>query len=395
MTERRKQMLMIWLPVLVCLAGILILNNIWQQRYEQAAFGSVSSLSQIILEKDPKAGELLLSSLKEYTYGEGKLTGGDVFLKQYGYTSEDFAGGTGYQGAAAALFTAVLISAVFILSVWFRGKRKQARISGLTKYLEQVNIGAGGTMFQAGEDEFSHLQDEIYKTVTSLYATREAAIKARERFADHLADIAHQLKTPLTAAFLSLQLMEKSASNPYIKTLQNQLGRLNRLEEALLTLSRIDSGTLKLEHSDVDVYTVLNLAADNLEELLAEKEVRVEIPDKSCAGFQGDMEWTMEALINLMKNSMEHSPRGSVIHCDYSQNLLYTEILIRDEGPGFDPEDLPHLFERFYRGKSSGKDGMGIGLALAHSIFELQGGSLTARNLPSGGACFEIRIYSH
>ena len=99
--------------------------------------------------------------------------------------------------------------------------------------------------------------------------------------------------------------------------------------------------------------------------------------------------------MHLIKNAMEHSPRGGTIHCEYFQNPLYTDIRIWDEGAGFAPEDIPHLFERFYRGQSAAKDGSGIGLALSQSLFEMQGGSLEARNLPSGGACFEIRLYSH
>ena len=260
---------------------------------------------------------------------------------------------------------------------------------------DRVNTGAAGTLLQTGEDEFSHLRDEIYKTVTNLYTTRELAVQAKENFADNLANIAHQLKTPLTAALLSLQLMEKSAPNDFIRPVEKQLKRLTRLEEALLTLSKIDSGTLALERSPVDLYTVLNLAAENLGGLPAKKHLRVDIPDKGCVEICGDMEWTMEALLNLMKNCMEHSPQGGTIHCDYAQNPLYAEIRIWDEGPGFDPEDLPRLFKRFYRGKQASGAGAGIGLALAHSLFELQNGCLTARNLPSGGACFEIRFYSH
>ena len=103
----------------------------------------------------------------------------------------------------------------------------------------------------------------------------------------------------------------------------------------------------------------------------------------------------MEALINLMKNCMEHSPSGGRIYCDYTANPLYAEILIWDEGAGFDESDIPRLFERFYRGRNAAPNGIGIGLALTRSIFELQNGTVTARNLPGGGACFEIRIYCH
>lgn len=177
--------------------------------------------------------------------------------------------------------------------------------------------------------------------------------------------------------------------------MERQLARLNRLEESLLTLSEIDAGTLRLEFLRVDIYTALNLAAENLNDLLMKENISVDIPDHGCIEIYGDIEWTMEALINLMKNCMEHSKPGGTIHCDYSSNPLYAEILIWDDGEGFRQEEIPHLFERFYRGKGADGNGIGIGLSLAQSIFELQNGNISARNLPEGGACFEIRMYSH
>ena len=145
----------------------------------------------------------------------------------------------------------------------------------------------------------------------------------------------------------------------------------------------------------VDIYTVLTLAAENLGDLLRPKNVSVSIPEKGCAEVTGDLEWTMEALMNLMKNCMEHSHEGGIIFCDSAQNPLYTEIMIRDQGKGFAKEDIPRLFERFYRGRDAAVSGIGIGLSLARSIIELENGMITARNLPEGGACFEIRIYRH
>jgi signal transduction histidine kinase len=160
-------------------------------------------------------------------------------------------------------------------------------------------------------------------------------------------------------------------------------------------LSKIDAGTLPLKHENVDLYTVLNLAAENLNDLLQRDGITIDIPDNGCIEFSGDMEWTMEAIMNLFKNCMEHSKPGGIVFCDYSSNPLYVEVRIWDNGTGFDPEDLPYLFERFYRGKSAVGNGIGIGLALAKSIIELQNGTITAYNLQNGGACFEIRLFSH
>ena len=174
------------------------------------------------------------------------------------------------------------------------------------------------------------MQDEIYKTVTTLYQTREAAVSAKKNFAENLANIAHQLKTPITAAFLSLQLMKKETANEYANQIEKQLDRLNRLEESLLMLSKIDAGTLLLKHERVDLYTALNLAAENLNDLLQDSHITIEIPENGCIEFFGDLEWTMEAFINLMKNCMEHSQPDGIVHCDYSDNPLYAEIRIWD-----------------------------------------------------------------
>lgn len=286
-------------------------------------------------------------------------------------------------------------SLICCLLFLFWNRKRRRRIEELREYLEQVNIGGGSIWPQAGEDDFSGLQDEIYKTVTELYQTREQALAARNNFAANLYHIAHQIKTPITSASLSLQMLEKTSAPKYMEQIQRQLSRLTYLEESLLLLSRIDSGTLPLERKPVDVFTLLELSAENMEELFREAAVRADIQEAGEVIIQADMEWTMEAVMNLFKNCMEHTPRGGKISCFYEQNPIYTQISIADTGEGFAKEDIPHLFDRFYRGKNAKKDGVGIGLALAKSIIESQNGVIRAKNRPEGGACFEIRFYRH
>ncbi len=189
-------------------------------------------------------------------------------------------------------------------------------------------------------------------------------------------------------------MMRQDMGGKYPEQVEKQLSRLMHLEETLLVLSRMDAGTLTLKKEEVDVYTLLVLAADNLQELFADTGSRVDIPELGEAAVIADLDWTMEAVINVLKNCMEHNAGGTV-YCSYAQNPLCTEILIWDEGKGFEKEDIPHLFERFYRGKNAGEGGIGIGLSLAREIIERQNGTIRARNRPDGGALFEIRFYSH
>lgn len=395
MNERnRKKALLAFSIGFIFLCAVCI-SALWIHSYQQAAFEHISAFCEILIESTPKAEHQVLSALKEYHFLTEQEVDGNNFISQYGYSIDEFCKGLQFDIPAFSFGLFFVLSCIVLFLARNTDNRNRKRIAELTDYLEQVNLGASGTVIQTQEDDFSHLQDEIYKTVTMLYQTKETAITARKRFAENLENIAHQLKTPITAAFLSLQLMKKAAPDNYVKQIEKQLKRLNRLEESLLMLSKIDAGTLSLNDTRVDIYTALNLAADNLTDLLRKENISVEIPDKGCVEFSGDLEWTMEALINLLKNCMEHSHPGGSIYCDYTKNPLYAEILIWDEGTGFDSEDIPHLFERFYRGKRATGNGNGIGLAFAKSVFELQNGTITARNLPSGGACFEIKVYSH
>lgn len=293
--------------------------------------------------------------------------------------------------AAAGFLAGILL---FIFIFLYRNKILSKRIQDLTDYLEQANIGKADILSSFGEDDFSKLEDEIYKTVTFLYQTKDAAVQAKNDFAENLSNIAHQIKTPITAISLSVQMMKQDFAGKHLEQIEKQLLRLTHLEEALLILARLDAGTLLLQKDKVDVFTALVLAADNLQELFAGSGTSIDIPELGEAVITADLEWTMEALMNLMKNCMEHN-RGGTIHCSYTQNPLYTEIYIRDEGEGFAREDIPHLFERFYRGKNAGEGGIGIGLALSKEIIERQNGTIRARNATEGGALFEIRFYSH
>ena len=385
----------------VCAVGLLsasIAAILTAERDNRAQFQLLGSVCRDIMEEQPGMEKTVLSVLKAH---KDNLTGafagaaGENILAEFGYEESDFRVRT--QKTALAIAGTGFLTGVFLLAlaVWHLHKREIARIEALTEYLEQVNTGGPALLPGQTDDPFCKLQDEIYKTVTFACQTRDAALEARQNFAENLSNIAHQLKTPITAISLSAQLLKGDGAEEQAGQIKRQLDRLTHLEEALLLLSRLDAGTLPLDQKEVDVFTLLTLAADNLQEVFAGAGVSVDIPELGEIWMKADLEWTMEAVMNLMKNCMEHTPRGGAVHCSYDQNPLYARIRIWDEGKGFDKADIPHLFERFYRGRNAAEGGIGIGLSLAKSILERQNGTISAGNLPDGGACFEIRVYSH
>lgn len=362
--------------------------------YSRLPFELLNAICGEVIEQEPETKNVISAVLKEYTKGNPDGAAEEGVLSALGYRVSDFSGSASPQNilfAGAGFFTGILL---FLFTFLYRNQTEAARIRALAEYLEQVNTGRAPILSASGEDDFSRLEDEIYKTVTFLYQTKDSAVQAKNDFAENLSNIAHQLKTPITAISLSVQMMKQNMDKKHLEQVGKQLSRLTHLEEALLVLSRIDAGTLHLQKDEVDVYTLLVLAADNLQELFVNSHTSVEIPELGGMLVTVDLDWTMEAVMNLMKNCMEHSPGGTV-RCSYAQNPLYTEILIWDDGEGFAKEEIPHLFERFYRGENACEGGIGIGLALSKEMIERQNGTIRAKNKPDGGALFEIRFYRY
>lgn len=362
--------------------------------YSRLQFELLNVICGKVVEQKPETKNIISAALKEYTEGNTDGVAEEDVLSVLGYHISDFSGSTCGQNALFAAMGFMIGILLFIFTFLYRNKMEAKRIQALAEYLEQVNTGKAAILSTSGEDDFSKLEDEIYKTVTFLYQTREEAVQAKNDFAENLSNIAHQIKTPITSISLSVQMMEQNMDNKHLEQVGKQLLRLAHLEEALLVLSRIDAGILHLQRDEVDVFTLLVLAADNLQELFVSSHTSIDIPEQGEMLVIADLDWTMEAVMNLMKNCMEHSP-GGTIHCSYAQNPLYTEIMIWDDGEGFAKEDIPHIFERFYRGRNACEGGIGIGLALSKEVIERQNGTIRAKNKPDGGALFEIRFYSH
>ncbi len=403
MSGRKNLVILFGFVAAVSLISSAVTAMMLSCHYSRLQFDLVNVICGEVLEQEPEMRNIVSAALKEYTGGNADGVAMGNVLSVLGYRISDFSDSSDTYHMMFAITGFLAGTVLFAATFAFRNKTEAKRIEELSDYLEQVNMGNAVVLSVSGEDLFSKLEDEIYKTVTFLYQTKDAAVQAKNDFAENLSNIAHQIKTPITAISLSLQTlsempMKKEYEKDRMEQIKKQLNRLIYLEESLLVLSRLDAGTLMFQKEDVDVFTLLVLAADNLQELFADSGTSIDIPESGEMAVTADLNWTMEAVMNVMKNCLEHNAGGTV-HCSYGQNPLYTEILIWDEGEGFAKEDIPHLFKRFYRGKNADAGGnirgggIGIGLALSKEIIEHQNGTIRAKNLPDGGACFEIRLY--
>lgn len=226
----------------------------------------------------------------------------------------------------------------------------------------------------------------------------EALKKDKIFLADSIADISHQIRTPLTsinliANFLADEELSDERRLSLVKDLFQLLSRIDWLISTLLKISKLDAGTVKFAKDTVKVSELIQKAAKPLAIPMDLRNQQLIIKANGDEQFEGDLAWTAEAIENILKNCMEHTPDGGTIAIEAKDTPIYTELKITDTGPGIDPEDLPHLFERFYKGKNSSSGNVGIGLALARMIITSQNGTIKAENGKGGGAEFTVRFY--
>ena len=287
----------------------------------------------------------------------------------------------------------LLLMLVFCISIY---KRYQ-RISSLADDIDQILHGDHAIDFDSySEGELSILHSEIYKMTIRLREQQQKLMKDKEYLADSLADISHQIRTPLTSINLLVERLSASGltdecRHQLTNELYELLDRIDWLITTLLKISKLDAGTVSFNKETVSLETLIKKSCSPL---LIPIELRgQELIIRADGNFYGDPAWTSEAVGNIVKNCMEHTPDGGRIEINAAENALYSEIVIKDNGTGVSAEDLPHIFERFYKGKDSDGKSFGIGLALSRMIIAGQKGTVKAENRKNAGAMFTLRFY--
>lgn len=293
-----------------------------------------------------------------------------------------------------AVAAGIFYIAVFLYFV----NRRYNAISSLCELIDKALHGSERLISENNvEGELAVLYSEICKLTLRLSEQADALRADKLHLSSAMADISHQLRTPLTSMNLTVSMLSAGEIDVekrivLARELKRSLGRMEWLVEVLLKLARLDSGTARFAREKVSIAELIRRSA---EPLLVPMELKgisfeTEVADES---FVGDLEWSCEALGNLIKNCMEHTESGGCIKIKASETPIYTEIVVSDDGHGFRQEDIPRLFERFYKGRNSAPSSIGIGLALSRMVIASQGGTLSAKNGRNGGAEFTIKFY--
>lgn len=299
----------------------------------------------------------------------------------------------------AALALVVILSLLLIGSCLVFTRWRYRELEKLSVYLREISSGNDSLDVRDNQEgELSILKNDIYKVTLMLSEHRSLLQRDKMQLTDAISDISHQLKTPLTSMTVMADLLSSADLPPakrmeFTHNIRIQLERIDWLVSSLLKLSKIDTKTIPFKKEPILVKQLIQKALEPVLIPMDIKEQTVSINGDDSVSFMGDFNWTAEAIINILKNGVEHTQEGGTIAISYTENALFTEIVIADNGKGIPKEDLPYIFKRFYRGKHASEGSIGIGLAMAHSIIASQNGVIDVMSDGENGTAFRIKFY--
>ncbi len=378
--------------MLIFTIGIVILVNFEKNIINSEINTKINAIVSALQEKYPLVTETEIMAILT------RDTASSNILLKYGYSLKDTLVNNNLVIRFIIIDIVILsLGMVLILISFFKyEKRKNNDIQKITKLLNKINNGNYDLELDSfTEDELSILKSEIYKTTIKLKEQALNSMHDKQNLKTSLEDISHQLKTPLTSITIMLDNLLDEEHNKqkkeFLHDIKREITKLNFLIQNLLKLSKFDANTIVFESQEVDVSSLINAACENLATLSDLKEIKIQVKGPKGVQLKCDFSWQVEALTNIIKNCLEHSPKDGKIEISYGANNVYVWLKIKDYGSGISPKDLPHIFERFYRGEDASRDSIGIGLSLAKTIINHDGGVVSVAS--HHGTTFTIKYY--
>ena len=384
--------------ILISSLTIFIVLTIQYKNYEKIVNLTVSNLIDEIMKKYPETDEQELIRIINSENQEQK----DEVLSKYGYTNNisyikelENSMNTSIRINIAII---ILLGVIAIIVALIYTNKRDKSLRSINKYLDKVNNGNYELKIEDnGEDEISRLRNELYKTTILLRESAENSEKEKTNLSNSLADISHQLKTPLTSIRIMLDNIEENPNmdektrNEFIEEISRQIDWISSLVISLLKLAKFDAGAIVMQDTQINVKKLIDNVINNLAIMIDIKNIKIEEKIDEDVILRADYNWQLEALTNIIKNCIEHSKEDSKIKIEVENNSIFVKIKITDEGEGIAKEDLSHIFERFYKSKQASENSIGIGLSLAKTIIEKENGYIKVDSELGKGTTFEIK----
>lgn len=401
--EVRELILIEIIVLIIGIISILLLNKYSYETYKEAIIENNLYIIDSIISKYPELENEVIDGIINHNISESESY---EILNKYGLDrldTVDYLNNNSYINKTIRkyniIYISILIIIVFSILIIYINKIYN-KIRKLSIYANDIlNNKYNMDIREYSEGDISNLKNDLYKMTIKLKEQNELSLKDKIYLQDTLSDISHQLKTPLTSMYVINELLyddklDKSLKKELLNKSKKGLERIEWLITSLLKMSRLDSGSEKLIFEEVKLINIINKTIEPIRIPLELKNINLNVSCSNDIKVNVDVNWTTEALINILKNAMEHTLENGNINIVCSDNPLYTMISISDDGCGISKKDLPHIFERFYKGMGN-KESIGIGLNMSKKIIESENGNISVKSKENEGTTFIIKLFKN
>ena len=401
--EVRELILIEIIVLIIGIISILLLNKYSYETYKEAIIENNLYIIDSIISKHPELENEVIDGIINHDISESESY---EILNKYGLDrldTVDYLNNNSYINKTIRKYNIIYISILIIIVfsiLFFYINKIYNKIRKLSIYANDIlNNKYNMDIREYSEGDISNLKNDLYKMTIKLKEQNELSLKDKIYLQDTLSDISHQLKTPLTSMYVINELLyddklDKSLKKELLNKSKKGLERIEWLITSLLKMSRLDSGSEKLIFEEVKLINIINKTIEPIRIPLELKNINLNVSCSNDIKVNVDVNWTTEALINILKNAMEHTLENGNINIVCSDNPLYTMISISDDGCGISKKDLPHIFERFYKGMSN-KESIGIGLNMSKKIIENENGNISVKSKENEGTTFIIKLFKN
>lgn len=396
--ETKKFFLTLTLVSMIIVVLFVLVSNIIYHTCNKQIINNSSYIINDLILKHPELEDDIIDTVIN---NKGNSNGKQL-LDKYGIDIE----GVSYLKENNTLKNKIMILNISVISIslliilfitlvfLFRQNRK---FKSLSAYMNNIlNDDFSMNILDYTEGDLSNLSNDIYKVTVKLKEQNDITHKDKKYLEDILSDISHQLKTPLTSMYVINDLLDTDLDDnirkEFLQKNKTQLARIEWLVTSLLKISRLDSSTVILKPNKIKLESLINKSLEPLSIPMELKNINLELNIDSDMEILVDLNWTSEALINIIKNACEHTAEGGTIKIYSEDNPIYQAIIVEDNGCGIAVDDLPFIFERFYKGKSN-KESIGIGLNMAKKIIDMQKGDISVKSEVGKYTIFTIKFY--